>query len=488
MRYLTAVFLLCLLGISGPARAVEAIVSMAQFRMGDGSAYIEVSWQINPTSLHYKKDSLGKLVSNIQTQLRLRNDTGTFYQEVYNLKTIPFDPGQSDAPVMLEHHRIDLPPGKYRLELLLSEEAYSQLIFSHKDSLTVTSLNGPEFSSIQLLDTFFESGQKGPFLKRGMQQLPRVLPFFDEGQFRLNVYAECYPTENLKPEAYPLRRSIYISHVRGQRDVPGHIIHDSIRAYTTIAVSRQTFDLSDLASGNYHVNCLLRTAQGEILAERALFFQTLNKNPRKEIDTSKKNLTSIEQVEGQFLDLSKTFVSKFDAAQLRAILKMILPTAQPAEAAAIAGFLDRPDEMYMRYFIYNHFLTINKADPAKAWKEFADEIRSVNKRFKSGNTMGYETDRGKVFLRYGDPEEVVQVPNEAGSRPYEIWRYNVLNGKIGGSGLFLFVAPGILATDLRLLHSTVPGERSNLNWRTELYKNGQSSQSLNARVEEYFGK
>jgi GWxTD domain-containing protein len=172
--------------------------------------------------------------------------------------------------------------------------------------------------------------------------------------------------------------------------------------------------------------------------------------------------------------------------QLRAILKMLIPVAGPAEESAIRGFLNRPDEMYMRYFIYNHFASINKSDPGKAWKDFSDLIREVNKYYNSGTTMGYETDRGMIFLKYGQPDEDIRVPNEAGALPYEIWRYNV-GRKVGGSGLFLFYSPGFMSSDYRLLHSTVPGERQNPEWRSILYSTGHSSGNVNARAEEYFG-
>lgn len=487
MRSLLLVFLCLICGMPQAAKAVEAVVNQAQFRHGDGSFYLELYWQINPTSLHYKKDSLGRLSSRIRTALRITSDQGKTHEDVFDLQTLPFDPRQTEAPPTLDKVSIDLDTGKYQVELTLYEEAYPQQKFIHKDSLTVTNLNGPEFSSLQLLDTFFASKEPGQFQKRGMQQLPRVMPFYDEGQFRLHTYSELYLTQSLAAESYPLQRTIHLSRQKGQRDLGGHSFTDSIISYTSIAVSRQSFDLDDLASGNYYVNAVLRNAQGSRIAEQSTFFQLLNKTPRARTVAGKDSAKSIDQGQGVMLDLSKTFVSKFDMAQLMAILKMLLPMANPAEVAAIKGFLDRPDELYTRYFIYNHFSNINKADPAKAWKEFSDQVRIVNRQFKMGSTMGYETDRGVIYLRYGAPEEVLRVPNESSAYPYEIWRYNI-GGKIGGSGLFLFYSPGYMISDYRLLHSTVPGERNNPNWRSSLYTNSSAGTSGNSRAEEYFGK
>ena len=484
MRSLLIVFLCLFAGIPQAAKAVDAVVNKAQFRHGDGSFYLELYWQINPTSLHYRKDSLGRLSSKIQTIIRITSDSGKVHEDRFELQTLPFDPGQTDAPPTLDKISIDLAQGKYQIELQLFEEAYPQQKFTHKDNIVVAELKGPEVSSVQLLDTFFASKESGQFQKRGMQQLPRVLPFFDEGQFRLHAYAEFYPTQSLSAESYPLQRTIFISRQKGQRDVGGHSSTDSIKTYTAISVSRQTFDLEDLASGNYYLNVVVRNALGSRIAEQSTFFQTLNKNPKTKTVAGKDSGKGIEQTEGVVLDLSKTFVGKFDMSQLMAILKMLLPTANGAEIAAIKGFLERPDELYVRYFIYNHFSAINKNDPAKAWKDFTDVIRTVNKQFKMGSTMGYETDRGVVYLRYGAPEEVLRVPSESGSYPYEIWRYNV-GDKVGGSGLFLFYSPGYMISDYRLLHSTVPGERKNPNWRSALYK---SSGSGNSRAEQYFGQ
>jgi GWxTD domain-containing protein len=484
MRSLLIVFLSLLAGIPQAAKAVEATVNRAQFRHGDGSVYLEIYWQINPTSLHYHKDSLGRLSSRIQTVIHITSDQGKTKEDHYELQTLPFDPRQTEAPTTLDKASIDLSDGNYQIELQLYEEAYPQQKFIHRDSIVVSELKNPEVSGVQLLDTFFASKDPSQFQKRGFQQLPRVLPFYDEGQFRVHAYSEFYPTQSLTAESYPLQRTVFISRQKGQRDLGGHFFIDTIKSYTAIAVSRQTFDMEDVGSGNYYVNSVVRTAQGNQIASQSTFFQTLNKNPRSKTVEKKDSGKSVEQSEGVILDLSKTFVAKFDMAQLMAILKMLLPTANAAEVSAIKGFLDRPDELYVRYFIYNHFFSINKADPAKAWKEFADVIRVVNKQFKMGSTMGYETDRGIIYLRFGAPEEVIRVPSESGAYPYEIWRYNV-GGKIGGSGLFLFYSPGFMISDFRLLHSTVPGERNNPNWRSALYTTGGTGSS---RAEEYFGQ
>jgi GWxTD domain-containing protein len=303
----------------------------------------------------------------------------------------------------------------------------------------------------------------------------------------VHAYTELYGTTTLPADAFPLKQVFYFSKRIGEHNAGTDAV-DTITGPKQVWASRHSLSSASLPSGNYWLNVSLRAASGVELAAAATFFQSVNKSP-----ANVRNMDMLDSAEARraidasILDLGKTFVAKFTMPQLRAILKMMRPGADAAEDAAIHGFLQRPDDLYMRYFIYNHFAAINKDDPGRAWKEFSDVVRDVNRRFGSSSTAGYETDRGIVYLRYGKPDEEVRVPNEAGALPYEIWRYNP-NQKMRGPGVFLFYSPGAMSSDFRLLHSTVIGETQNPSWRDMLYSTGRSSGNLNARAEEYLGK
>ncbi len=54
-------------------------------------------------------------------------------------------------------------------------------------------------------------------------------------------------------------------------------------------------------------------------------------------------------------------------------------------------------------------------------------IAEANRRFREGGagaTDGWRTDRGRVFLRYGEPEESFEQPQPAGPYKYEVWKYS----------------------------------------------------------------
>lgn len=52
--------------------------------------------------------------------------------------------------------------------------------------------------------------------------------------------------------------------------------------------------------------------------------------------------------------------------------------------------------------------------------QYSDEKYSTHR-------PGWETDRGRIYIMYGEPTDIERHPFESGSRPYEIWFYNNLN-------------------------------------------------------------
>ncbi|OGG46322.1 MAG: hypothetical protein A3F84_27165 [Candidatus Handelsmanbacteria bacterium RIFCSPLOWO2_12_FULL_64_10] len=78
------------------------------------------------------------------------------------------------------------------------------------------------------------------------------------------------------------------------------------------------------------------------------------------------------------------------------------------------------------------------------------------------NKRGSETDKGRVYIKYGAPDDIQYNTLATGEKSYEIWvyekqgRYEFVFRDRHGNGIY------------ELVHSTMPGERYNPNWREEL--------------------
>ncbi len=95
--------------------------------------------------------------------------------------------------------------------------------------------------------------------------------------------------------------------------------------------------------------------------------------------------------------------------------------------------------------------------------EYFKRVDYANEHFRSGYRDGWKSDRGRVYIVYGPPDEVERHTSETDTKPYEIWTYHSIQGGVefdfgDRSGLGDYV----------LLNSTHKDELHNQNWMQEL--------------------
>jgi GWxTD domain-containing protein len=78
--------------------------------------------------------------------------------------------------------------------------------------------------------------------------------------------------------------------------------------------------------------------------------------------------------------------------------------------------------------------------------EFLARVRAAADRYAARGEPGWRTDRGKVYVRYGEPDDVEQVAPGFNTPAYEIWRYVNRNltfvfADSSGFGDFVLVQP-----------------------------------------------
>ncbi|MGA3189725.1 MAG: M56 family metallopeptidase [Bryobacteraceae bacterium] len=118
----------------------------------------------------------------------------------------------------------------------------------------------------------------------------------------------------------------------------------------------------------------------------------------------------------------------------------------------IQQFWARRDPAYPQTTAPEEYPTIPKGNPENAYKkEFYRRIAYVNDRFADKKVAGWKTDRGRIYIQYGPPNEIDSHPSggkyerpaeEGGGQtvtyPFEQWRYRQIDG-IGANVIFEFV-------------------------------------------------
>ncbi|MFQ6618687.1 MAG: GWxTD domain-containing protein, partial [Fidelibacterota bacterium] len=92
-------------------------------------------------------------------------------------------------------------------------------------------------------------------------------------------------------------------------------------------------------------------------------------------------------------------------------------------------------------------------------RDFFKRLNYANAQF-SGLREGWKTDRGRVLIQYGIPDEIERFPSSINTKAYEIWNYYDLEGGV----IFVFVdIQGF--SSYELVHSTARNELKDYNWQ-----------------------
>lgn len=93
------------------------------------------------------------------------------------------------------------------------------------------------------------------------------------------------------------------------------------------------------------------------------------------------------------------------------------------------------------------------------YRQYIQRVELCNDRYTSMGKAGWKTDRGRIFLLYGDPTEIERYPNQLETRPYEIWQYTEIEG-----GVYFIFADLTGFSDYNFINSTKRGELRDDNW------------------------
>ena len=119
-----------------------------------------------------------------------------------------------------------------------------------------------------------------------------------------------------------------------------------------------------------------------------------------------------------------------------------------------------------REFTYNFWKARDENpsdDRNETYVNYTKRVNDSNGRFSALGKDGWKTDRGRVFIIYGEPSEIERHPNETDTRPYEIWKYESIEG-----GVYFVFGDLTGFNAYQLLHSTKRGELRDDYWQRRI--------------------
>ncbi|NVN95160.1 MAG: GWxTD domain-containing protein [Bacteroidetes bacterium] len=461
------------------AKKLQADLSYASFYSPEHGPYIETYLSVYGKSVYFVKNKNGKYQATIEiTMLFKQNDSIKDFKK-YNL----YSPEAQDSLNVnfnfIDQQRFTLANGNYTYELIIADKNSSiQPYRINQDILIEYSQNQVNMSGIELIESFKKTEIPNIVSKSGYDLIPYVSDFYPENTKKITFYSEIYNIEKNYGKAEAFLVTYYIESYETMK-LMSNLVQKKREQSKPVNVFFGEFDISKLPSGNYNLAIEVRDKFNKVLALSKLFFQRSNPSIRFEL----KDIANLE--------VEETFAGKFlDKDSLVDYIKSLYPISTDLEKTFINDQLKEMDLKTMQQYFFNFWLQRNTVSPENNWLAYQKEVEKVNFNYSTKVRRGYETDRGRVYLQYGAPNEIVDKPFDAGaslkdggygSIPYQIWHYYKLNNQ--SNKKFVFANPDLALNDYSLIHSDALGEINNPNWTRKLSRNNDVNQEEDSQYD-----
>jgi len=333
-------------------------------------------------------------------------------------------------------------PGLYRLKTTI-EDYNSRRQGSYTADFEVPKYQQSSLfaSQIQFAAAIFADTLRDQFYKNGLRVIPNPLRLYGTHLPMLFPYLEIYnlsdpaggsPSYHVVYEICDTSGALVRKLYEGDVPKPG-----------TSSVEARGFNVVVLPTGSYELRIRITDpgSKQEIVAHRAFRITNLQEQARAQPPKASE-LISNETLEKVYDDIQ--YIAT------REELKLFRRLDKEGKIKFLTEFWKKRDpnpETPENEFQLEHYRRINYA----------------NRHFGNPQIPGWKTDRGRIFIKYGPPDEVERYKYELDYKPYEIWYYYKRGGKI-----FVFgdlEGMGIYT----LLHSNWEGEVHDPEWKDRLY-------------------
>lgn len=352
-----------------------------------GHNRLEVYYKIFNDGLNYVKKG-DKYVANYEINVIVVGDgdkqvTAQAVDKTYVLDG--YELTQSQQGFLVNQVDLEIEPGHYGLICKMIDHN------SNDVSTVKTEFVAPDFnpnadiSDVQFIQDVGEVAGDSRFIKYGETAVPAVERTFDNEEQRLGFYVELYADAE-RGKNLTLQWDLKSKHGNGEEygDIPVEITS------ATVAVT-EMIELTALAPGEYQFSLKLDD-EGSTIAERETNF---------------------------FIKWSLGSLIKNDFEYAVEQLKYVF-TGDERDALREA-----PDSL--RYEKFEEIWKLKDPTPGSEQNELRDEyyrrIRYANQYFHAINREGWQTDRGMVYIKYGEPDQIDRHPFELERKPYQIWYY-----------------------------------------------------------------
>jgi len=458
------------------AQKLSVLIDYKSYYTTIREPYLEISSLVNGQTVMYVPNDYEKYEAAVRITLQAFQGDSLINKLDYILTSEQFEDSiSSTKPDFGDIQNLQLPNGEYLLQFSVQDiNATAQPAYYTDVAVLDYPQDEVSISDISLYKNVSREPQGDLFDKYGLSLIPLFYGYVPETIFSLPFSCEIYNTDQFADNELLTIKSYITCFENNIMPYPEAQYITQVKA-KPVVVTFGEIGIFKLPSGNYNLIVDVLSKDSVLLATNSYFFQRSN-------PTITLNLEDFSLV-----DVHNTFVDQIkDTAQLLEYVRFLYPISTPLEREFYSVRMKVIPMESLQKFFYAFWLKRDPLNPEKAWTNYLEKVKLVNKEFGCKLKQGYRTDRGRVYLQYGEPTSIYESPFDSHSYPYEIWHYYYCVDQ--GNVKFVFWNRDLVSNDYDLLHSDKRGEMQDPFWKIKLTQ--RHSPNFNPDVttpEDYFG-
>lgn len=470
MRYLLSLFYV--LFFSSVFANMTVYFNYGVFNTANSKPFMETYLTVSGNTVKFLPIKNGYQAS-VNVSWKILKGTEVIKSSNYNLLS-PVATDTLHFPSFIDNQRFSLDNGQYVLELVVTDNADPEKKSTHSEKITVL-LNRDKkiyHSDIQILESYSKSTTQSLLTKNGYDLIPYTINYFPKNQSALKFYLETYNLDTVLGKASKFVYSYYIENnesLQRQQGLSGFQKQNANKINPLLA----QFDITKLPSGNYNLVIDVKDSLNKIQSQKKWFFQ-------RQSDVK----PSVLYENSTFRTVEDFFNSVQNIDSLKQFVECLWPVSGAKEREWQLTQVQNKDANLMRGYLVTYWKeqAADTTDPLLLWYNYYKQVLEANALLKCGKQKGYYTDRGRVYLQYGKPDQRNQVNSDPTNYPYEVWQYYRIYDKATkrffSNKKFVFVNFAIADDCYKLIHSDVRGEVYDERWRFKLSNRTQQSSNI----------
>jgi GWxTD domain-containing protein len=421
-------------------------LDIVQFWGGNGKTKVEIN-QLIPKRLFRWTETQNGFQFQALAKVEILQGTTPVQQDMFRLmEQLVERPSVADLQIkMAALSRFYLDPGTYTVKAelhdLISDKTYTQ---SKTFKVRPISAEQLALSDLLLATSIIPRYQNtsDPFYKNGLQVTPNACCIYGLEIPVLYIYSEIYGLTETANGTYTLRYTI-LGPDDDQLLLRGPFTRQKPGASSVEYIG---INIVSLPPNSYTIKLQVTDNDtGEEIEQSRPFY------------VFKKSRVSVQRDIAN--ELNSMSLDEFQ--QMVNIMGYLISSKSSRELKK----LPRPEQeqWLVRYFTQQD--TITDTPENEYYEQLRSRMDYVDHQFSTQRWAGWKTDRGRIYLKYGIPDDILQSPPSYETYAFERWIYRQPNKEYE----FVFVDQEG-EEEYILVHSTHPNEYQDYDWKQKIFK------------------